>query len=131
MRTISEWIPFFQKELDQIGRPPWHLSAQSLFQVMARRHTQAADVACREFCRRLTWPPLTEEVRFEVCLRLLCVLKYCESERGLPIDPEEHGSAALKSFLLSYWKDVGREQLLYDVLLKPHIKHFEAIYFDE
>ena len=100
-----EQIPFFRRELAQLGRPFPNLSFESFRQVMARAPTPEADEACRAFAATLEWPPLSEDTRLEVCFRLLVWIEWLEAYAGEEPFPGEDGKIELASALISYWRD--------------------------
>ena len=101
-----EQIPFFRRELDQIGRPFPTLSFGSFRQVMVREPSLEADAACRQFASTLLWPPMPDDVRLEVCLRLTALIGWLETQAEEQPLEGEIGQVALASFLTDYWRDV-------------------------
>ena len=105
----ADQLPFFRRELSRCGRPFPTLSFGSFQQVMVRAPTPAADEACRVFAVTLEWPPMPEDVRLEVCLRLVAAIEWIEAESTEAPFPDEHGSDALAGLLIEYWRDVQPE----------------------
>jgi hypothetical protein len=102
---------FFRRELELLG-DPLDLRVEQYLHVLENRYTEEADDACRQYAATLTWPPLPDPVRLEVCLRLACAEWYC-STFGDETDLDDlDGQQFLESLLVEYWKDVGRESWL-------------------
>ncbi len=119
MRTYNDHVPFFEKELARLGSTPVVLLPQSILAVMgAGVGSREVDKACRVFAATLEWPPLTEQVRLEVYLRLLCAKWWCEDMTGAEGDCAENGEEFLTELLIDYWQDVALENLLWDALVK-------------
>ena len=120
MRTYNDHVMFFDREIDRIGRAPFGLSLRSFLAVMARDGTPEADAACRAFAATLEWPPLTEELRAEIGLRLVCAREWCADVTGAEGDGDEDGQEFLRSILIEYWQDCGRENWLWNWLVKQN-----------
>jgi hypothetical protein len=123
MATYLEHRGFFERELASLGAKPLHLDIRTFLSALGPvdyPHMDEANDACRTFARTLVWPPLTDPLRLEVCLRLDCARWYCdqavrrgqqEEDEGLS---EEDGREFLESLLIEYWLDVGRSDWLWE-----------------
>jgi hypothetical protein len=109
----GDHIPFFEREIERLGTKPFDLAFGSFLEVLGLRGgSREADAACRVFAETLEWPPLSERVRLELCMRLACAKWWCaECKDG---EPEETGKEFLESVLISYWRDVGRTDWLHE-----------------
>ena len=108
MRTYAEHIPCFERELSTLGHA-FGLDFQQFLLALENRYTEAADEACRLFAKEYRWPPMSDQTRLEVCLRLSCASMYCQELGDKSIDLEESGQFFLESLLIEFWRDVGRE----------------------
>jgi hypothetical protein len=118
MRIYEEHIPFFDREIERVGKPPFHLSAGSFLAVLAQEHgSREADAACRVFAATLEWPEMTEPVRLEVNLRLACARWWCTVVPDGEVSEEEPGPLFLERLLIEYWQDVGRKDWIYESIL--------------
>ena len=115
--TWSEYIPAFEAALRELSREPVRLRFQQLMPMLRHEGTAEADAALRAFAQGLPWPLLPDLVRVELCLRLSFGLWHL---RGLAAEPHEGASlsATIESVLIDYWRDTGRVDWLYEVLVK-------------
>lgn len=106
-------IPFFEREIAELGNKPLGLSFQSFLEVLAHPGTDEADAAVRVFASTLRWPPVSDPVRLELCMRLSCAKWWCKECEDHNPEGEE-GKEFLESVLIEYWKDVGRLDWLHE-----------------
>ena len=118
MRPYGDYLPFLDREIARIGKGPLLLSFPEALQVLAHPGTAEADAACRVFAATLDWPPMTEGVRLEVCLRLACLRWWCALPEIRRQNDEDEGPESLASVLIEYWRDVGRADWLFDAFVK-------------
>ena len=109
----GQHVAFFDKEIDRLGSAPFDLSFRSFLAALAHDGMEEADAACRVFAATLDWPPVSDRVRLELCMRLACARWWC-TEVAEHDSEEELGSAFLESVLIEYWRDVGRLDWLYE-----------------
>lgn len=113
-------IPFFKRELDRLGSPGFPgLSFQSIVQVLARAPTPEADAACRQFVATLSWPPLTDELRLELCVRLACALEWVQGMKEVDVPADETGHDFLRDLLIPYFPD-AQPKWLYKKIVEPN-----------
>ena len=108
--TYAEHIAFFDRELEALGRKPFDLAFRSFVEALAHSGLEDADEACRFFASKLFWPPVSDRVRLELCMRLACAQWWCKANADA--EPEEEGKEFLESVLIEYWRDVGRRDWL-------------------
>jgi hypothetical protein len=117
--TWSAHVDFFQREIDRLSQQPFALDFQSFLEAMGLDGVSETDAAIRVFARTLDWPPVSDRVRFEICLRLSCARWYCADMVGHGAeDDEEDGTEFLESLLIEYWRDVGRTDWLYATFIQ-------------
>jgi hypothetical protein len=107
MKKYGDHIPFFEREIASLGQQAFDLSFQSFLEVLATSGTAAADAAVRSFAATLSWPPVSDPVRLELCMRLSCAKWWCKECEGLDAADEE-GKEFLESVLIDYWRNEGR-----------------------
>lgn len=114
--TYGDHLEFLEREIEQLGRAPFDLAFQSFLEEMGRDHSQEVEAAVRVYASTLHWPPLSERVRFAVCLRLSCAKWWCEDLRDVEV--EGTGSELIESLLIDYWRDVGRADWIYETFVQ-------------
>ncbi|GEM_PF-6510485 len=112
LETFWDFVPFFEREIGLLGRPFWDLNFRAIFRVLRSEGTQEADEACRVFAITLEWPPVSEPVRLELCLRLCTARWWCTVVADDPLD--EPKREFLESVLIEYWRDVGRRDWIHE-----------------
>jgi hypothetical protein len=114
---FADYIPVFQRELDRLSREPVTLKFPALLALLGHEGTEAADSACRAFAATQQWPPVSDLVRVELCLRLSCALWWLTELRAADLEEESLPTIA-ESVLIEYWRDVGRVDWLYARFVK-------------
>jgi hypothetical protein len=109
----KDHLPFFDGEIATLGQRPFNLPFRTLFEVLRSNGSQEADEACRVFASTLTWPQVSDAVRFELCMRLSCARWWC-TELTDDDTYGEPGREFLESLLIEYWRDVGRQDWLHE-----------------
>jgi hypothetical protein len=113
MNDYCEILPFLKRELEQLESKKLQLSVESLLEVLSHEGSDLADAAVREYTRTLIWPRVSDEVQFELCLRLRVAIWWIESLNDTSTEDE-----SLKEFLIGtmieYWRDVGRTDWIWN-----------------
>jgi hypothetical protein len=120
--TYGDHIRFLDLEIANVGAG-LHLDFGSFVRVLADRVGSAqADEACLSFAASLEWPPMSDEVRFEVCLRLSCARAWCAALGEVDVEAEESGRELLENLTTVYWRDGGRVDWLWPTFVKEESK---------
>jgi hypothetical protein len=112
--TYGDHVPFLSREIETLGSRPFALPFATILRVLEHRGSAEVDAACRTFASTLHWPPLEDHQRLEACLRLACTKWWCELNRTVDVEDGDEGEAFLTSLMIDYYKDVGREDWLYE-----------------
>jgi hypothetical protein len=114
--TLGDHASFFEREIASLGKESLNLSFETIIKILRDQGSHEADAACRVFAKTLHWPPVPDEVRIELCMRLDCARWWCKLNEisDEPIDDEEPGPEFLESLLIDYWLDVGRRDWLWE-----------------
>jgi hypothetical protein len=105
--TYGDHIDFFDREIAALGQRPMALTLPQIIHALDTDGAAETDAACRAFAAALEWPPMADDVRLQVCLRLHCARWWCVDMAEEDADGET-GKGFLESLLIEYWRDVGR-----------------------
>ena len=115
----SERVRFFEEQIENLGGP-FVMSLDVMKRVLTRCTSPEGDEACRIFAATRHWPPMNDETRLEVCLRLECARDWCVTCGEARVDPhDENEQDFLKELLLDYCNDGGRTEWIYETLVRP------------
>jgi hypothetical protein len=110
MTNYSKCPRFFEDQIERLG-VPFVVSFATAKRVLSRCTNSDVDEVCRAFAQTGMWPAMSDEARFEVCLRLDCARAWCVLCGSAKVDPrDECEPDFLKELLLDYWNDGGRAE---------------------
>jgi len=123
---IGDHVSFLDREIERLSARPLTLTFEALLEGMDRTGACIADDAVRAFAATLEWPPMPDQVRLEILLRLRCAKAWCEAMAGDEVFPEEDGQEFLDELLRNYWLDGARENFLWELLIRDPDMNWES-----
>lgn len=120
MDDYRDFLPFLKRELAQLEGGDLRLSAEIILNVLSENGSDLADAAVRQYVATLIWPPVTDGVRFELCLRLRVAIWWIETLHDTSSDGEPL-PVFLEEIMIGYWRDVGRTDWILNHFVNPDV----------
>jgi|SRR6267142_4490165 len=119
MDTFGDFLPLLKRDLAQLEKKQFHLSTEHILDVLSDVGEKIADDAVRHYSATLLWPPVTDKIQFELCLRMRVAIWWIED--FLDEEREELYSTFVIDTMIDYWKDVGRRDWIWHHFCNPDV----------